>query len=96
MNPPTSHIDELYAAFTVARDSFIATHRHKYRLRDTLYPSRFYFRHFREDQQRFDDALAKYALEWWKTFGHTISLNREDGSFTVCENADFRQPEAKD
>jgi hypothetical protein len=77
-----SHIDELYAMFVIARDSFIKTRWPKPKpfLHNPLW-------HLNSTYgQDLDNALAEYATKWWATFGYSLTLNRTDGSFVVCEN----------
>lgn len=78
-----SHIDDLYAMFVIARDSFIKTRWPKPKpfLHNPLWHLDSTFK------QDLDTALAKYATEWWAKFGYKLTMNREDGSFVVCENA---------
>lgn len=80
------HLDELYAMFCIARDSFIKTHFPKPKLQIYLHNPLWHLYDAEEDRRELDDALARYATRWWKSQGMNITLNRQDGSFTVCEN----------
>ena len=82
-----SHIDRLYSMFCIARDSFIKTHFPKPKLRVYLHNPLCHLYDAEEDRRELDNALAKYAVDWWKSWGIEITLNRKDGSFAVCENA---------
>lgn len=82
-----SHIDRLYSMFCIARDSFIKTHFPKPKLRVYLHNPLWHLYDAEEDRRELDNALAKYAVDWWKSWGVKITLNRKDGSFAVCENA---------
>lgn len=81
-----SHIDKLYSMFCIARDLFIKTHFPKPKLRVYLHNPLWHLYDAEEDRRELDNALAKYAVDWWKSWGIEITLNRHDGSFAVCEN----------
>lgn len=85
MNAPSS-TDQLYEAFSIARDSFIKTYFPKPPLRPYLHNPTWHVHDAAEDRQRLDAALAKYAVEWWQSNGRKITMNRQDGSFTVQED----------
>jgi hypothetical protein len=84
-----SHIDRLYSMFCIARDSFIKTHFPKPKLRVYLHNPLWHLYDAEEARRELDNALAKYAVNWWKSWGIEITLNRKDGSFAVCENAEL-------
>lgn len=76
-------IDKLYEMFCVARDSYIKTHFPKRPVRPYLHNPLWHLHDAEEDRRERDDALAKYAVEWWKSQGLSLTFNRKDGSFTV-------------
>ena len=81
--PPGIDIDRLYEQFCAARDSFINTTLKRPLPRMFLHNPLWHLYHGEETKKQTDAALADYAVKWWKSVGLEITLNREDGSFTI-------------